>query len=308
MVSLIMLTYNRKKDLPRSLTCCLHQNFTDYEIILVNNASTDGSQLICQDYAERFEKIRYFSNDNSNISSGRNLGISKAMGDFILFVDDDDYFSSDLLSFLHGLAVKNHADCAICGSEKEVDGLVLPNATGEKEEVFSGKEAVFTLLQRQKFNAALPTKLLKRSLFAQIALDETSKYDDISFTYKLLADCDTVVYHPTSHYVFVRHGKNNSNFTTDDSLLTPPQLNTYFQAFDERTKYLTEKFPDMAHYYRYTEWSYLISMINKIVSGDLKQCAKELEFAKKKLLKNWEEFSNSEYLLDFEKEFLKKHF
>lgn len=299
-----MLAYNREEYLSKSISCCLNQNFDNYEIILVNNASTDGSGEICSYYDTLHPNIKYFVNDNSNISSGRNLGISKALGKYILFVDDDDYFSSNLLSFLHNLAEKYQTDCAICGSQKEVNGILEENSVGEQMEVFSGKEAVFELLKRQKFNAALPTKMLKRKLLQGTFLDEQQKYDDISYTYKILAECNTVVYHPDPYYVFVRHDKNNSNFTTNDLLLTSEQLNTYFSAFRDRTLYLSEKFPDMAHYYRYTEWSYLISMVNKIESNDLKHCTRELEFAKAVLIENLEEFSNSEYLLGFEREFL----
>lgn len=307
-ISLIMLTYNRKEYLSRSLSCCLYQDFDNYEIILINNASTDGSDDICSLYDQNYPKIKYFVNDTHNISSGRNLGITKAQGQYILFVDDDDYFSPDLLSFLYDLAEKYQADCAICGSHKEVNGLLEENSVGDALELYTGKEAVFDLLKREKFNAALPTKLIKRDLFQRLLLDENTKYDDISYTYKILADCQSVVYHPDAYYIFVRHDKNNSIFTTNDLLLTSEQLEIYFSSFRERTVYLSEKFPDMAHYYRYTEWSYLISMVNKIVSHDLVHCNKQLEFAKMVLGENLAEFSNSEYLLGFEKEYLERYF
>ncbi len=306
-ISLIMLTYNRKDFLERSLACCLSQDFSSYEIILINNDCTDGSETICENYAEKYAKIRYFKNDNSNISSGRNLGISKSEGEYILFVDDDDYFEQNLLSSLYEVAEKHKCDAVICGSTKEVEAQVLPNSTGDKFEVYTGKEAVFILLERKKFNAALPCKLVKRSIFEKFTIDEATPYDDISFTYKLLADCVAVAFLPQLLYTFVRHPKNNSAFTTNDHLLSPTQLDIYFQAFQERSIYLSEKFPDLTHYFHYTEWSYMISMVNKITSHELKTCERQLHFAKKVLLENLEEFSKSPYLLDFEKEFIEKY-
>lgn len=306
-ISLIMLTYNRKEFLERSLTCCTQQDFLSYEIILVNNASTDGSDVICEKYAEQQENLRYVKNDNSNISSGRNLGISKAQGEYVLFVDDDDYFSPQLLSSLYEMAEQQGYDAVICGSTKETEGVLFPNSTGDAFEIYTGKDAVFLLLQRKKFNAALPCKMVKTALFRQFTIDESTPYDDISFTYKLLAECEQVAFLPKALYTFVRHPKNNSVFTTNDSLLSPTQLDTYFKAFRERSVYLTEKFPEMEHYFLYTEWSYMISMVNKISKNQLTTCENQLYFAKHELLKNIDEFSNSPYLLDFEKEFIEKY-
>ncbi len=307
LVSLIMLTYNRKQYLERSLNCCLNQDFNDYEIILINNNSTDGSEIICEKYASENPRVKYYSNDNSNISSGRNLGVLKSTGDYILFVDDDDYFENDLVSFLYNNAVENNADCSICGSGKEVNGEVIQSNVFDEKVAYSTEEALFELLKRQKFNAALPTKMFKRTLFENLKIDESVAYDDIVFTYKIMAECNKVVFDGSYKYTFMRHTSNNSSFTTNDKLITPKQLDVYFAAFKERSIYLTDKFPDMRHYWYYTEWSYMISMVNKISLNELVDCYPQRDYAKSVLLANLDEFSGSEYLLDFEVEFIEKY-
>lgn len=306
-VSLIMLTYNRKHFLERSLNCCLNQDFDNYEIILINNNSTDGSEVICEKYFNENDKIKYYINDTNNISSGRNLGISKAQGDYILFVDDDDYFESDLISFLYNNAMENNADCSICGSAREVNGEIVKCNVFDEKIIYSNKEAVFELLKRKKYNAGLPAKLINSKLFVKHKMDIKTFYDDVSFTYKVLADSNLIVCLGDIKYTAVRHSNNNSSFTTNDSMLTPIQLDIYFKAFRDRSIYLTEKFPDLKHYWLYTEWSYMISMINKITINNLVDCYKQLDYAKSVLLENLDEFSNSEFLLDFEVEFIDKY-
>lgn len=307
-VSLIMSTYNRKEYLDKSISCCLNQDFQNYEVILINNNSTDGTDLVCKEYAKNNQKIKYFKNTGiNNISGGRNLGISKASGEYILFVDDDDYFENDLISFLYNQATALNADCSICGSSKDIDGKVIDSLLFNEKLVLSNKEAVFELLKRVKYNAALPTKMLRRSLFTNLKFDEAVPYDDIVFTYKILAECNKVIFNGESKYTFMRHSTNNSAFTTNDSLITPYQLDIYFNAFRERTLYLTNKFPDMADYWLYTELSYMISMVNKISINNLSNCFPQRDYAISILLKNLSLFSSSNYLLDFEVDFINKY-
>lgn len=306
-VSLIMLTYNRKEYLARSLKCCLEQDMADYEIILINNNSTDGSDEICEEYTNKHPKIRYYKNDNSNISSGRNLGLAKAKGEYILFVDDDDYFEKDLASFLYQNAKQNQADCAICGASKEVNGEIIASNVFDEQQIYTTEQALYELLKRQKFNAALPTKMFKRELFKSMKIDETVAYDDIVFTYKIIAECNKVAYSGANKYTFNRHTTNNSAFTTNDKLITPAQLDVYFNAFKERSIYLTQKFPAQKHYWYYTEWSYMISMVNKITTNNLTDCYPQRTHAIAVLKANLQEFSTSKHLLGFEVEFINKY-
>ena len=102
--------------------------------------------------------------------------------------------------------------------------------------------------------------------------------------------------HGIPQYRVFRHGGNNSSFTANDLLLTPEQLDEYFEAFRERTIYLSNKLPKIADYAQYSEWSYMISMCNKIEKNHLKQCSKQIEFVKIDLIAHYDEFYNSPYI------------
>lgn len=306
-VSVIMLTYNREALIGRAIESVLAQTMKEFEYIIVDNGSTDRSGEIAEEYAGKDARIRVLHIPKSNIGTGRNAGLDVAQGEYVTFLDDDDTAEPDMLEFLYGLAKEAAADISVCGSTKEVDGVFLPNCVFEEKLVLTPEEAVVMLLKRKKCNAAMPTKLVKRELFGDIRFLPEGKYDDIRATYKYFASANRVAAHGVPKYCFWRHPGNNSAFTTNDLLLTPEQLDEYFAAFRERTKYLSAKLPKIADYARYSEWSYMISMCNKISKNKLASCRKQLEFVKRELTEHYEEFYESPYIEEFEREFMRKY-
>ena len=304
-VSVIMLTYNREALVGRAIESILAQTMEDFEYIIVDNGSTDKSGEIAEEYAKKDARIRVLHIPKSNIGTGRNAGLDAAKGEYVTFIDDDDTAEPDMLEFLYDLAKEAEADVSFCGSTKEVEGEFLPNCMFEEKLVMTPEEAVIMLLKRKKCNAAMPTKLVKRELFDEVRFLPEGKYDDIRATYKYFAIANKVAAHGVPKYCFWRHPGNNSAFTTNDLLLTPEQLDEYFDAFRERTEFLSTKLPKIADYAQYSEWSYMISMCNKISRNNLTSCQKQLEFVKKELTEHYEEFYGSEYIEEFEKEFMK---
>lgn len=306
-VSVIMLTYNREKLLARAIQSILTQTMKDFEYIIVDNGSEDKSGDIAEQFSKQDERIHVIHIAKSNIGTGRNRGLDAATGEYITFIDDDDTAEPDMLEFLYKLAKDEKADISLCGSTKEVDGSFLPNCVFNERLVMTPEEAVITLLKRKKYNAAMPSKLMKRNLFEHIRFKTDGKYDDISVVYKYFAEAKKVVAWGVPKYCFWRHAGNNSAFTTNDLLLTPDQLNEYFEAFRERTEYLSKKLPKIADYAQYSEWSYMISMCNKISKNNLVQCSKQLAYVKQELSSHLDEFSSSPYIEEFERDFLAKY-
>ena len=306
-VSVIMLTYNREELVGRAIESILAQSMKEFEFIIVDNGSTDNSGIIAEEYAKKDERIHVLHIPKSNIGTGRNKGLDAARGEYITFIDDDDTAEPDMLEFLYELAKEADADISVCGSTKEVDGEFLPNCVFDEKLVMTPEEAVVMLLKRKRCNAAMPTKLVKQELFDEIRFRPEGKYDDIRATYKYFASANRVAAHGVPKYCFWRHSGNNSAFTTNDLLLTPEQLDEYFDAFRERTEYLSKKLPKIADYAQYSEWSYMISMCNKISRNNLVSCGKQLEFVKKELTEHYNEFYESEYIEEFEKEFMREY-
>ena len=306
-VSVIMLTYNREGFVARAIESILQQTLSDFEYIIVDNGSSDCSGDIAEEYAKRDARIRVLHISKSNIGTGRNVGLDAANGEYITFIDDDDTAEPDMLEFLYQLARENDADISLCGSTKEIGGEFFPNCVFDEKLIMTPEEAVVTLLKRKKYNAAMPSKLMRKGLFDKIRFKSEGKYDDISVVYKYFAEAKKVAAHGIPKYCFWRHPGNNSAFTTNDLLLTPEQLDEYFEAFRERTEYLSAKLPKIADYAQYSEWSYMISMCNKISKNHLVSCQAQLDFVKKELEEHYEEFYNSPYIEKFEKEFMRKY-
>lgn len=302
-ISVIMLVYNREKYVARAIESILNQTFKNFEFIIVDNGSSDASGKICAEFTTD-NRVKLIHRSRGNIGSGRNTGLDCASGKYILFVDDDDVAEPDLLEFLFDLVTTHDGDIALCGSYRNENDQVSLNCVFDDLKIMDAEEGVIELLNRKNYNAALPTKLIKRELFKPFRFCESGSYDDITFTYKIFASAKRIVGHGKPKYTFYRHTSNNSSFTTNDRLLSPAQLNEYFKAFSERSTYLAKHLPNLEHFGKYSEWSYLISMCNKIVRNKLYSCFEQYQYIYEELSDHYKAFYNSEYTKPFEREWM----
>ncbi len=293
-----MLTYNRETMVRRAIESILAQTWRDFEFVIVDNGSTDGSGKIVDEYAAWDSRICVIHRERGNIGAGRNTGLDAAKGKYITFIDDDDWAEPDFLEFLVNLLEENNADVAICGATDK--------AFDEKK-LMTAEEALIELMWRKKFNMAFPTKLFRRELVESLRFPEEGVYDDIALMYRLLAKARLVAYHGLPKYTFYRHEGNNSVWTDHHELLTPETLDEYLHAYQTRTEWLSGLFPNSASAFRYFNWSFMISMVEKIHRLKLKNCEQQLAFMTKELTKHQEEFLNCDWILDFEKDWMKKY-
>jgi glycosyltransferase involved in cell wall biosynthesis len=290
-----MLTYNRETLVLRAIASVLTQTFCDFEFIVVDNGSTDRSGALADDSAVCDSRIRVVHRERGNIGSGRNSGLDLAGGEWIAFVDDDDYCEPDFLEFLLSLVTDDGADVAICGAaDKALD----------EKQVYSAEDAVIELLWRKKFNVQFPTKLIRRKLFDGVRFSETSKYDDIELMPRIIASANKIAYHGLAKYTFARHESNNSAWTTNHSLLDAATLNEYLSVYRERTEWLSGRFPGKSAVWRYFEWSFMISMVEKITRLGIAGCDAVLAAMRNELATNRNEFLNCELTQDFEKKWM----
>lgn len=295
MISVIMLTYNREELVGRAIKSILAQTYRDFEFIIVDNGSTDRSGAIADQYAVRDARIRVIRRERGNIGAGRNTGLDAVRGEYIAFIDDDDWAEPDFLEFLHALIVENGADVAICGAADKIF---------DEKKVMTAEEALIELMWRKRYNMAFPTKLFRRELMDELRFPEEGEYDDIALMYRLLAEGEKVAYHGLPKYTFYRHPGNNSAWTTNHRLLTPATLDEYLGAYRTRTKWLCERFPGSADTWRYFEWSFMISMVEKIQRLNLLKCKDRLVALKCELKEHQSEFLHNKNCLDFEKRWM----
>ncbi len=297
-ISVIMLTYNREDLVGRAIESIQNQTMNDFEFIIVDNGAIDKSGDIAVKYAAEDSRIQVIHRECGNIGSGRNAGLDAASGRYIAFIDDDDYAEPDFLEFLYELASNSNSEIAICGAtDKSFD----------ENRLMTAEEAVIELLWRRRYNVAFPTKLIARGLFDLNKFSNKGRFDDISLMPKILAAANKVAYHGLPKYTFVRHESNNSSWTTNHKLITPDILDEYLTVYRERTEWLSEQFPNSAAAFRYFEWSFMISMLEKISRLELFNCSVQLHCMTDELRRHQEEFHNGPFILEFEKEWMEMY-
>ena len=118
-ISIIVPVYNAEKTLPRCIDSILAQTFTDYELILVDDGSSDGSLSVCSAYAARDSRIRVLHQENAGVSAARNAGLDAAAGKYIMFCDSDDEVEPEWCALLHQ-EIEAHPDSwVLCGVSRE---------------------------------------------------------------------------------------------------------------------------------------------------------------------------------------------
>lgn len=148
-VSIIIPVYNTEPYLPACLDSILSQSFTDFEVLLVDDGSTDGSGAVCEAYAAKDSRIRVFHKENGGVSSARNLGLDHAVGEWVYFADSDDELLPEGLQILVN-SISDDVDLVMGGYEKrELDGLLVIHYDGDVHHIkMDKKESFKTLFQK----------------------------------------------------------------------------------------------------------------------------------------------------------------
>ena len=176
MISVIVPVYNVEKYLKRCVDSILAQDYEDYEVILVDDGSTDQSGNICDAYAKNHKNVKVIHKENAGPSGARNVGIKEADGDFVTFIDSDDYISNRYLFVLDSLIKRYNADlaCARFESVGDSDDLNKLEQKARKkqsnERIYYGRKACKALLYEKDFqtsscNILLKTKIAEENLF-----------------------------------------------------------------------------------------------------------------------------------------------
>lgn len=304
-ISVIMITHNRENFVGHMISDILGQSFCDFEYIIVDNASTDKSGTIVDMYAEQDARIRSIHlSEEVSIGKARNIGLSYAKGEFVIYVDDDDRAEGDFLELLDSMS--ENMDFVTCGTLEEQGGKVEPQCVFVGRYKVNARRAVEELLKREHIRAGMPAKLFRREILLKYPFREDCRHEDIFTTYKYLSEIQWGAVSGIPKYCFVRHGGNVSYFTTDCRMLRPEQLEEYLLAFSERTEFISHKFPDMAGLAQYSEWSYMLSMCRKISEGGLDSCKPQYEKMWEQLHKHRNEFCASPFVKEFERIWMEK--
>ena len=212
LISIIVPVYNIMEYLPRCVESIKAQTYTNLEIVLVDDGSTDGTGALCDELAATDSRIRVYHKENGGSSSARNLALEKVTGEYIGFVDSDDYISPEMYQCLYEGIVKYDARVAQIGRD-EIDeqGNPLPNICEPpvSDEVIFHEDFLKELLMHRG-DCSFCTKLFHRSVLAGRQFPTGALNEDFHFLLELLPEIGKIVsLPPQTYHVFYRLGSNS---------------------------------------------------------------------------------------------------
>lgn len=163
-VSIVVPVYNAQNTLDKCVNSILSQSLNDVEILLINDGSKDSSPALCDAYAQKYKNIKVFHKENGGVSSARNLGIEMAEGEFVGFVDSDDYIDSTMFEKLYNAAIKYQAGVAVCGRVRKSQTSESFYPLNRKEKVIDNITALKLLICDGGFDNACYNKIFKAEL------------------------------------------------------------------------------------------------------------------------------------------------
>lgn len=193
-VSVIVPIHNSEKTLNRCVKSILSQSYKNLEVILVNDGSTDGSLKICEKFKEKDSRVVVINKKNAGVSAARNTGLSVANGEFIQFVDADDYINPDMTQCLADNLEKSCADLVICGYNRVSNGKFVKKSPSNfySNSLFAFKDCFERLYKGAFFNAPW-NKLYRRDRIKTLFDENFSIGEDLLFNLSYTSNCDKIV-------------------------------------------------------------------------------------------------------------------
>ena len=179
LISVIIPVYNVEQYLEKCLNSVINQTYKNLEIILVDDGSTDSSDQICDEYAKEDSRIMVTHKKNEGVAATRNLGISKSNGEYITFVDSDDFVDKDYINMLYKEIKNNNCDISTCQNVKFKKNIeILEKKQEYTVEIFDSKTALINMLYQRKIDSSLWGKLYKSSVLKSEIIKNIKTFED----------------------------------------------------------------------------------------------------------------------------------
>lgn len=233
LVSIIIPVYKVEPYLRRCLDSIVDQTYTNLEIILVDDGSPDNCPQICDEYAIKDSRIVVIHKENGGLSDARNAGLDICRGEYVSFVDSDDYVHEKYIETLINMAVNENADIAI-GEHKKIYGELqqLKTTTADKFSI-SSQIALNILFQRKNISFIFSWgKLYKKNLFEEVKFPQGKFHEDEFTSYIILSKCKKISYINSILYYYQQR---------KDSIMSSKHPEDLLEAEEKQFTFLKEK-------------------------------------------------------------------
>lgn len=270
-LSIIIPIYNVEPYLPQTIRSVLNQSFQDFELILVNNGSSDGSGKVCDRFADVDQRIRVIHQENSGVSVARNTGVAAAQGEYVGFTDSDDIIEKDMYETLVTLAQEHNAEIVQCEHDRE--GVLNGAKRLQKIVTMDGEAFVRRMFTktggRYTNQVSLCTKIFRKELFSGILFPPGQVYEDEQETYKLCLKAKTIVETTDILYHYIK--RENSIITG----ISAKKMLDKQAALLDRLYYLPERIPDLKQPCAASFWSYSKGILCQMYQAGEKEAVKK---------------------------------
>lgn len=235
LISIIVPIYNVENYLSKCIESILNQTYKNLEIILVDDGSKDNSGKICDNFAQKDERIKVIHQKNSGVAQARNTGVKNCTGNYIGFVDPDDYISEYMYEYLYNNIIKYDADISMCQyTTCNESHIKFKNCN--KTCCYKSEQAIKYLLMDRKIQNFLWNKLYKKSLFNNIVFPGGMVYEDIAVMYKLFEKSNVIANNMSIHYYYFQRTNSICN-----GKISKKKIYDYIDINEKRKKNLEEK-------------------------------------------------------------------
>ncbi len=290
LISVIIPVYNVEEYLRECIDSVLNQTYGNFEIILVDDGSTDSSGEICDEYLEKDDRITVIHQKNGGLSAARNAGFTEANGKYIYFLDSDDYITENTLELLLGIAEKDNSNIVFFDavSFADTDDFTVKQNYIRKNnyKTDNGYNIFSELSKKNEFHSAVPLLFISRHFLinSNTRFIPGILYEDMVFTYQLFCKAETIS--QCSEALYYRRYRKNSIMT---SLKTEKHFSSFIDVFNhnaEFTKGLTRYDTSAAYDYVSRCAFNVFNIYEKLGKSDKKNCEAKLATFKKKVLDN----------------------
>ena len=271
LISIIIPVYKVEKYLEKCIQSLINQTYENLQIILVDDGSPDNCGKICDEYAKKDHRIEVIHKSNGGLSDARNKGLEIAKGEYIGFIDSDDYIESDMYEVLYNLLKQYNAYVSICNFYTVSQGkIAIKNAeNGIKE--YNRIEILKEVLLDNNIQSYAWNKLYKKELFDEIKYPVGKKYEDIGTTFYLLEKCNKVVVTGKPEYYYINRQDSIVNNVTETT------ITDYIELIMQRYDYIEKNIKELSSYNK----DYL-KRILKTAEKDIKSLNEVGDYTKKK--------------------------
>lgn len=239
MISVIVPIYKVEKYLERCITSIVRQTYADLEIILVDDGSPDGSPAICDRWEQKEGRIKVIHKQNGGLSDARNAGLELASGEYIIFVDSDDWIAPNMAEILLDNLNEAEADISECRAQKVSGQEEVKVGPGGTVSAFSTEEALGALIREQPLKQTVWNKLYKRDVLPKEGFPVGKVHEDEFFTYRAFGNSKKIVFTDAALYYYFQ--RSDSIMGERFSLKRLDSLDGRFG----RYQYVKEYFPDL---------------------------------------------------------------